>query len=291
MDSGVVNSILARCLLDSAFLQLMVRDPSAALEGYVLDEQTQADFLTLNIDKVRNFAGFITKVQHNYLWESFPYTRALLKLYKIEIEIFVAYFPTHQRIRAEGRASKNQKIESFLTFLLAYLDSQEGSRYPGLREILLHESMLWEIGIALRPSQLPKPLEGERAIVSLRPRQFGSVVPMVRGELRVGHFMYDPKQIITCLTQGHLALHQLPVQRRCLSYWADSATNQLRILELDDVSAALLSQVDGCRPIRTIIRQVMQDMHGRVHLTQFWPFFQAAFEQGLLMVNPHYQHT
>lgn len=273
MDSGVVNSILARCLLDSAFLQLLAHDPTAALEGYILDARTHADFLGLNIDKVRNFAGFITKVQHNYLWESFRYMRALLRLYKIEIEVFAAYLPIHQRIRADGRVSKNQKIESFLAFLLAYLDSQEGSRYPGLRDILLHESMLWEIGIALRSYQSPTPLSDELAIVSLRPRQFGSVVPMVRGELRVGHFMYDPRQIIAYLTQGHLALHQLPAQRRCLSYWADSATDQLRILELDDISAALLSQVDGCRSIRTIIRQVTQDVHGRLPLTQFWPFF------------------
>jgi hypothetical protein len=291
MDSSVVNTIIARCLLDAGFLERMALDPSAALEGYALDARTRADFLVLNTDKIRNFAGFITKVQHNYLWESFPYTRALLKLYKIEIEVFVAYLPMHQCIRAEGRATKDQKIESFVAFLLAYLDSQEHSQYPGLREILLHERILWEIGITLGAGKPPEPPASAIEIASLRPHQWGSVVPMVRGALRVGNFMYDPWQIIEYLTQKHFALHQIPMQRRYLSYWADSATNQLRILELDDISAALLSQVDGRRAIRTIVRQVTKNIHGRVRLAQFWPFFQAAFDQGLLTVHPDYQRT
>ncbi|SRR6266849_3557911 len=286
MDNAVTTSILARCLLDAAFLEQMMQSPAAALEGYALDEKTHTDFLTLDIKRIRNFAGFITKVQHNYLWESFPYTRALLKYYKMEIEVFAAYLERHLQLRAEG-VSRNQKIMSFMTFLSTYLASRDSSMFPGVREMLAHELMEWAIRNQLIATVPPQWQTPSVDLSMLGARQFGKMVPLVCGALRVGSFTYDPLQIISHLKQGRFDPHTLSLHPRCLGYWGDSATQQLRILELDDISALLLSHVDGHSSIRTIVGRVTKQGPNGIRVSRFRPFFEAAFKEKLLMVSPH----
>lgn len=278
MDSEVVISILARCLLDTTFLQRVACDPASALADYPLDERSQADFLQLDVERVRNFAGFIAKVQHSYLWEAFPYTRALLKLYQIEIAVFVEYLPTHQRIHAEG-AAREQKIASFVAFLHAYIDARGDARFPALRDLLTHERLLWELSQALGAGgAVAAPL----AAAALDARQVDRLVPVVRGALRLGRFDYDPAQVIAGLREGLTDLSPLEARRRWLGYWAASAAGQPHVFELDDLAAALLSLVDGRGSIGTIIARVRERLPPGVRPAQLRPVFHAAFAQGLL---------
>lgn len=283
MEGAVVNSILARSLLDAAFLEQLMQDAPTALKDYALSEKERKDFLALDIIQVSNFAGFITKVQHNYLWESFPYTLTLLRYYKMEIKVFSAYLDTHLKLKTEG-ATRNRKIESFLTFLQSYLVSHSDARCPGLREVLIHERMQWEIRNFLSNSGTSGP--ELRAIPtdlsSLNSRQFARLTPLVRGALRGGVFTYDPFRIIADLNQGQFDPNALLDSPRYICYWGDSITQQLRVVELDNLSALLISEVDGRRSVRTIISRVMKHLSGKIRPSEFRPFFETAFEQGLL---------
>jgi len=285
MNSAPINSILARCLLDVGFLDRISCDPITVLQAYDLDDRTWTDFLRLDVNRVRYFAGFITKVQHNYLWESFPYTRALLKLYQIEIEVFTAYLAIYQQLRAQGAISKDQKIESFMKFLLAYLEPSKKVELPGLQEVIAHEHMEWEIRRALRGVESPGPQRSQIDLSALSTRQLGRLVPVVQGAFRVNDFIRDPLVIVKQIAQGSFDPQEIPEQRQYLGYWGETATNQLHILELDDLSANLLSLVNGRRSIRVIIERVAKTMPYPIYPSELRPFFQALFNQGFLMAG------
>jgi len=281
MNSAIVNSIMARCLLEPVFLREMARDRSAALDRYPLDERTHSDFLKLDVDRLRSFAGFITKVQHNYLWETFPCTRALLIAYGIEIEMFASYRDTQQWILAQGQRTQTEKTEQLVKFLKAYLESRK-VQCPGLLDVLAHEQIIWELEICI----LEKPRsDSEVNASSLRSQRFEKLVPAIRGTLKTHDFVHDPLKIASGLAIGNFKLHQIAKSRRRLSYWADVQVGQVRIVELDPLALILLSEVNGKRSIRTIIRRASAKMELGLRPSHLKSFFESALQQGLLTLS------
>jgi hypothetical protein len=264
-----VESVVARCLLDADFLQRARSDPAGTLAAYELDERARADFHALDFTRVGNFAGFITKVQHNYLWESMPYTRALLKHYAIEIEVFAAYHETHLALRKRG-ATRREKIGAFLEFLDAYITSG----YPGLRDVLRHERLQWEIESS-QPSAAvtaPRPASGLP----------GELVPRIRGSLRVGWFELSPLEIVAQMSAGRFDPGQLSLDPGPLVYWVDPAAEQLRIMRADSLTAALLSGIDGHSPVGAIVSRVAGRRADAAALARVQPVLDHAVQLGLL---------
>jgi hypothetical protein len=274
-----VDSILARCMLDAEFLGAVSADPEGALEGYDLDERSRVDFARLDFGRVRQFAGFVTKVQHNHLWESIPFTRALLKHYGLEIEAFAAYHGTHLRLRAEG-ASRQEKNDSFLDFLDRYAADMAK---PGLRDILRHERLELEV------RQAAAALDGAEPAVSSDARSagpFGLAVPAVRGVLRLGRFEVSPLAIASSFVDGTFGEELLDKRPHCLAYWAEPGSGKLRILEVDELTGALLEEVDGHRSVRTVVRRALRAVSAAASVAELRPIFEAAAERGLLRLGP-----
>jgi hypothetical protein len=281
VQNSTTYSIVARCLLEPEFLDHVSRDPLHALGEYQLAAGLREEFLALDTAKVRSFAGFITKVRHNFLWESFRYSRSLLQFYKNEIEIFTAYVPLYQRL-TDSPATRNEKIARFAEFLLEYLDSEAQTTCPGLRETVEHERLLWEIKTAL--ASYPEPSEtGLTHDCIVSPSDpIGKVIPFVRGLLRVASFRHDPFEIISLLARGEFAGDRLTQRGRLLTYWGDTSAQELRVLELDQLSVAFLLQVDGKRTIQTIIRRIRAGSPFHIKMSQARSFFMTAFERRLL---------
>jgi len=305
--SAPVNAILARCLLDAGFLDDLTHDPETALRGYALDARTCAEFRQLRVDRVRHFAGFITKVQHNYLWESFPYTRALLKAYRIEIEVFTAYLPVHQRLRAQA-ASRDQKTEGFLTFLQSYLDTAaeaaacqaEGHEpFPGLHDVLRHERIEWEIRTTLGGTESTRNPNGNAPAevnpAQLPARAFGRLVPVIQGVFKVGTFARNPMPIVDALAKGTFRPEPTPKPRvdatYVFGYWGDTASNQLHIFELDPVSAGVVTLIDGSRSVRAIVERAARAHGQQLSVSALRPFFQTVVDQGLVTFPQPTQQT
>ena len=282
MSSPVIMSILARCLLDPAFLARFDKDPMGAADEYSLDEQTRSELIELKIDRLRNFGGFITKVQHHYLWKSFPKTLSLLTHYGIELKVFAAYRSIVQQSRDSYRVTQDEKIERFLNFLEGFLESKDGAQYVGVREVLIHEKVRWEIELMSFEGKPSRPQHLVSDLSTLTSRQFDRLVPSVRGMLRIYEFNYNPLEIISSLSDGEFKPDQITPYQRVFAYWIDSATNELRVLELEPVTSVLLSQVDGHRSIRAIIRRVASKFAGGIKLSQLRPFFRDASDAGLL---------
>jgi hypothetical protein len=253
MSNAAVTSVIARCLLDATFLEHMAADPRAALSECALDERTRFALETLDIAQVRRFAGFIVKVQHSFLWESFPWTVKLLQAYGIELEVFASYLAQHQRLRRSPGLSRREKLAAFAAFLRGLLNEGPGTRWAALLDVLTHEQAEWEIRTALadEPAERPQPC----APLAPDSREFLRQVPVVRGALRIARFSYDPCEIIALLAAGAPIPDRLAPQPCCLAYWGDVATQELRVLELDALSAVLLAQVNGRRSLRTVLRR------------------------------------
>ena len=162
---GVVEAIVARCLVEPAFLEAVRADAAGALAAYALDDVDRAAFRSADLGRLRQFSGFIGKVQHNFLWESFPATRRLLRRHGIELEVFARYRGLQLAPQARA-ATQDEKIRRFLSFLE---DDLAGSgRYPALHMVMRHERALWEIRqAALAPARAGKAV-GRRAFARRR---------------------------------------------------------------------------------------------------------------------------
>jgi hypothetical protein len=281
MSNATINSILARCIVDTAFLDQLASDPPGALNGYALEPQTYADFLKLDIARLRGFAGLVTKVQNNGLWEHFLYTRKLLNYYRIDLEVFTAYRDIHLQNRRAG-LSRNQQIERFLSFLWKRIEDDRDYEYLGLREILAHEKITWETRLAFSTNKQRRPKWRKVDIAPLKYDSIMKLIPVIPGLFRLAEFTYDPLEMISNLTRLKFDSNQLSAQPRWLAYWADDSTGNLRILELDQPIASFLSQVNGRHSIRNLIRRVLKGEQAAMRRSEFRPFLQVAFQEGLL---------
>jgi hypothetical protein len=275
-----VDTILARCLLDPEFLRRVSNDPGGVLAAYDLDERARRDFESFDFGSVRNFAGFITKIQHNDLWESLPGTRSLLKHYEIEIETFTAYHPLHAGLRAR-RVPRDEKIAAFLDFLQARLAAKPHERYPGLRDVLVHERLTWEIRTRLSKEGD----EGRTNGAASRSGRFDRLVPAVRGVARVGSFEFSPFAIAEQLAQGRFEPSGLSAKPHSLVYWGDPVSQQLRVFEVDEVTAAILREVDGRRSVGAVVRRATRRLGGEAPPSRFRPLFETTADRGLLALG------
>jgi hypothetical protein len=143
-STSTINSILARCFVEPSFLDQMSSDVHSALRGYALDDQALADFQKLDIGKVRNIAGFITKVKNGHFRGVLPSTTALLEYYAKEIEVFAEFNAIQQGWISTTEASKEARLCRFIQFLADRIQASRFEELAGLREVFLHERLQWE---------------------------------------------------------------------------------------------------------------------------------------------------
>lgn len=235
--SATVNTVLARCMVDPDYLALMASDREAALRGYELDARTRADFLALDVRRLIGLATVITKVQNNGLWQWLPYTRALTVRYGIEHELFAAFQREHQLLRSGPRTRDEQTLR-FLDFVRAALDEWIPEEMPGLREVFLHERILWEIRTALGS-----------------PTATGTArVPAPNGALRIGHFACSPSEVIAAIRKERFIPEDVRPVPQWLVYHGNLETNSVRTLEVDAQAARILELADGTRSVAAIAR-------------------------------------
>jgi hypothetical protein len=277
VSNATVTSVLARCLLDVGFLERVHAHPHSALREYAVDERTRSDLASLEIDRVRSFAAFIARVQHNFLWESFPYTVKLMKLHGIELAVFANYLGTHQRLRRSG-VSIDERLVAFLGYLRGYLESVPMPQRSTMLDVLTHEQAEWQVrrGHAAVPAIHPR--RGARPPVGSG--EFLRLVPVVRGVLRLASFSRDPCAMIDLIARGEDGAELLPLRPAWLAYWSDGES--LHVLEVDAYSAALLSEVNGSRSVRTVIRRSFRGASTLPDRLEIRSLFEGLAECGLL---------
>lgn len=223
-----VHTTIARCLLEPGYLDRVRAGElplSAEAEG-------------LDLDRLRMFGGFVSKVQHNDSWADFPFTRAALKLAGREIDTFADYRNRHLTLGAVPGLPRVERIRALIGFIEQRF-GQDGSRGASQAvTIVRHERALWEVRLAL---ELPAE-QLDRQIVP-------------RDVLRVVELAHDPQVIADQIRVGAAAWAEVAAQPRFVCYWGQRAEHRLTTVAVDGVTALVLSEIGtGIDPDALIAR-------------------------------------
>src|SRR5262245_21728495 len=248
MDQDHIQSILARFLMDPAFIESVRANPQEALSEYRLNPSLCTQIGNADLDRIRRFSGFICKVQHNHLWDWFSGTRAMLNYYGIELDVFTRYRPI-QLLRKTRMSDANGRIRRFLEFLREHATKQN---FPGLLQVLEHEWAIWEVQAAAAARNAARS-KVRRANVSSHSSKFRNLYVSLKGVLAIRSFNFDPAIVVNRVRSGEFD-GSLPDHRECtFVYLGDAEAGTLRILEIAPLAAIIISEVDGRRRVGSVI--------------------------------------
>lgn len=273
----LIQEILARCLTDPPFLARLVADRNQALTGYSLDEPTLADFAVTDVDRLREFSGFIAKVQHNYLWDSFPATRQLLKHYKAEIEFFAGYRSVQLSAQTPAQ-TQSEKIRRFADHLLRF--AGDNPRLAGLATALRYERACWD----LHQLACVRPARGCLAAAqagALDWPEFLRLVPVPSGPIRVDAFDCNPAKLVADVLNGTFTGHRAGTHRLFVLR-LDATDRTLQTFEIEELPALLLSYLDGRRSVRSVISAARHRALAKTPPRAFRAFFEEAAAGGFI---------
>lgn len=264
--------MIARCLTEPRYLESLIskqRDPAILLE----------------LRRMRLFGAFISKVQHNHLWDSFPATRQLMQRFGIEFDLFLAYRMENLNDRPH-RIHREAKITRFVRFLDRTLTRSRYRRFSLLADVFRHERNIWELSSEKCWSLSPNDnKEGntspDRDLGAMKWPTFRELIPDFRGHFRLEQFGHNPLRTIASLR----ATPSSPTRRRrssfTLAYWKLTDSHP-SVLKLDVYQGAILSNINGTRRIREIIERVRTGELRQAAPLQFRGFFEQAKEAGLI---------
>ena len=275
---GVVEAIVARCLVEPAFLEAVRARTPRALAAYALADADRAAFQTADLGRLRHFSG-ISSARFSTISCGIVSRQpdGCCGRHGIELEVFARY--RGLQLAPESRsAGQDEKIRRFLSFLEDYLAGS--GRYPSLQAVMRHERAIWEIRqAAAAPSSRAEGLQTECSHACRG--GITRLVPRVDGVLRIETFDCDP----VALTDRVLAdapPRRLRRRARLLVYWTDRSAAQLRTLTVETLPALLLSQVNGRRPVGSIVASIRRHSLAAAPPSAFRPFFEDAVGEGLI---------
>lgn len=245
-----VSAILARCLVEPQFHRTLSSDPQGVLRGYGLTGDLRSSFGRFEFEKLELFGGLITQTQHNFLWESFPYSRALMKRYGIELFIFSSYRRTVSRRAGLSNQERTREFTDFLRhFLMTVKDKHS---HPGLFEILKHERLQWELQ-QITETHSPKAKTIAREIPS-RSLDVDRLIPDFPAYVRFEEYRYDPMEIVSAMESRDFDLSRLKPRLRGFLYRLDHSTSKLSVFQTTSAACRLFQKVDGRRSVGSILR-------------------------------------
>ena len=278
-SDGVIHEILARCLVEPAFLERLQADPDVALADYPLGIRSRCEFKNTDLSRIQRFSGFIGKVQHNYLWDSFPATLLLLRHYGIELEVFAKYRTIQLSPEMRNR-NQFEKIRRFLAFLDQFL--VDHMQYPGLNCVLIQERARWEV---LQAVDKVKAIEGlsPETLRTLEWARFLRLRPVLNGPLRIDAFDCDPSDLTASVVNGSFTGH-CGGESRFFASWVDPRKRLLHTLQIDNLSALVLSCIDGTKRLSAVIASARQRGLTAAMPRTFRAFFESAASADLIQL-------
>ena len=284
MTDGIVEQVIARCLVEPGFAEALRSEPLKTLSVYSSDSAIQRSFASADIQKILRFSGFINKIQHNHLWEYFPATRQLLRYYGIELDIFTAYRPLQLSMNLKA-SSLDDKTRSFLDFLEQFMRPQESQRrYPGLTQILIHERSIWEISRTPSPSQ--DDLNGNAVLphqlTSFKWSKFKRLRAGLNGPLRVCSFEIDPEETIGRIREGRFDGKVNRIETALFLYQHDRERKSVVVQRPDRLTIDLLSRINAKRSVFGVISSIRRSGLTEIPPIAFREFFTEAAVAGVI---------
>lgn len=253
------ETFIARCLMDPRYLES-------------LREASQGTVDPSDLERLRLFGGFITKIQHNDLWEHFPTTRRLLHDFGLELPFFADYRAA-SFAAGQSKLEPRQKVGAFAGFLENQILSRPAWRCPGLLEVLRHERHLWELSFETTTERVA---DCVKQLESLQWKRFLNLIPIFPNPFRMAAFDRDPTAFAATPGNGGRR------SRRVVLGYRKMPDGSRRVLTLDRISAAILSAVNGRRQVRTVIARAREAGLRAAQPRQFRNFLEQAAQAEII---------
>jgi len=268
MNAERVHAMLAACLAEPARFERWCSDPAVMDEVLVQSGIDPAEF---DLAAIRRFAGFVTKVRHNPLRHSLPSTFRALAATGLEIAVFSDYTARFAELQDAGPVSPEAKTAEFVRFLRGRLDDGDPNHALVL-DILRHE-------LAVDP---PRDSPPGRRPASPPHGAAPDAIPSVRGLLRIERMTCDPQLALELLAEPEPDLHNLPRGPRIFGYWFREEAGGVEIIELNALSAYVLSLIDGRLTVRDIAHRLAEVADQEVTPSDLLAGLAAPSEIGLV---------
>ena len=197
------------------------------------------DPAVVDLDALWKFAGLTTKVRHNGLRGDLPLTFRLLNVAGLEIEVFASYASCRA---AEGKSyasTSAARSRDLLMFLEHWLDL-DNHAHRLLWDLMRHELTLAHLRRLCQNAETTTAHASSDAVhlkVNTRLR--------VHGELVLHEMRSDPRVIEQLLHGKRPKLSEVSLEPYYFGYWRKS--NEVFVLQLDELAFYLLSLIDGTR--------------------------------------------
>lgn len=247
MTTVDVTAILAAYLVDPAFTTAFDANPRNAVLSLGGSAELAREVSGIDRGRLQAFRGLITKVQHNFLWSTFPLTLKQLRHHQLDQPLFTALATTHLGLRQQGVRDVPARVAVFVDFAAKFLRraKRRGALECGL--LLAHEDCLRQVS---EPYQLPA--TGD----DLRPhRVTPRSIPVLLGRMCIRTFPASPLPLANAASSGR---RTPPVRFKAtdIAYWNAINGHGARAFAVTDLTPRLLAAVDGRRSVGQIVRHV-----------------------------------
>jgi hypothetical protein len=245
LSAPLVHSALAAAMADPSLLESWRHTPEASGRvGFASG--------VIDIDKLWQFSGLVTKVRHNDVRLKFPLTFRLLDHAHISIELFAAYARVAAEMRDAGIKSKDQKASAFYDFIDDWLD----------RRTRCH-ALVWDL---IRHEHTLKALESSSAIPidptfpaqTTRRRLSTKFIPVRKSNLIIHDMGCNPLELAAAVRTNIAAVRSLPYRKRLFAYCQVNDAGAIRVLEIDAMSSVILDLANGRRSLSQLATMLHQ---------------------------------
>ena len=247
MTTVDVTAILAAYLVDPAFTTAFDASPRNAVLSLGGSADLAREVSAIDLDRLRAFRGLITKVQHNFLWSTFPLTLRHLRHHRLDQPLFTALATTHLGLRQQGVRDVPARVSVFVDFAAEFLRQakRRGAVECGL--LLAHEDCMRQVS---EPYELPAMGDAARPH-RVTPRS----IPVLLGRLCVRTFPASPLPLANAVSSGKRTA-PVRLKETDIAYWNAINDEGARAFAVTDLTPRLLTAVDGSRSVGQIVRHV-----------------------------------
>lgn len=242
LEARHVHSLLAAAMAEPLLLESW---RSRGSRG----KKTAPAKMGLDIEKVWQFAGLVTKVRYNDVRLIVPLTFKLLDLAGVSIEVFATYARQADVLRKAGRKSASEKLLAFSNLLDEWLD-HDNALHALIWDLMRHESALFSLQ-AVHASQTYRTPDTGPTPVSARS------LPVPRGAVVHYEMSCNPVELVRRLRSEPGKIPEPARGNFFFAYCPGNDSEHMRVLELDAVGSVVLDLCDGNHTVsqlRTILQ-------------------------------------
>jgi hypothetical protein len=107
---------------------------------------------------------------------------------------------------------------------------------------------------------------------------------MATGPLRIQSFDSDPSRLVASILEGTFTTKRRP-RSRLYVLQLDPQTSLLKVMAVEELTALLLSAINGQRSVRSIISAVRRRALAAIPPVAFRAFFQQAAVAGMIRLH------